>query len=175
MSGELITVQSFPEVIEAELARAKLEAVGIAAHVADANTATLDWQLVNALGGIRVQVAKEDYAKALGVLQSRFEEVVDGEAGTGLESAPMRGLNGREVKAERAAKVALLSLMLPGLQFYAAVLLFGVWRETGELRPPVKRQLTFAAVLTFFWLPLGVLLLMLYFSNTGVGGGRYGY
>jgi hypothetical protein len=65
--------------------------------------------------------------------------------------------------------------MLPGLQFYAAYLLFGVWRETGELRPMVKRQLAFAAVITFFWLPLGITLLVLYYSDTNRGGAGYGY
>jgi hypothetical protein len=153
-----------------------LEASGIAAHVADANTAMMDWQLVNALGGIRLQVAKEDYANALDVLQSGSIDVAHPEEGMESPSAPpMRAMSGREMKAERAAKMALLSLMLPGLQFYAAYLLFGVWRETGELRPMVKRQLAFAAVITFFWLPLGITLLVLYYSDTNRGGAGYGY
>lgn len=46
----------------------RLEGSGIAAHVRDENMVTLDWLASLAVGGVKVDVADEDYEAALEVL-----------------------------------------------------------------------------------------------------------
>jgi hypothetical protein len=65
---DLITVASFPDVAEAELARERLELEGIRAFVIDAQTAGVMPFLTNAIGGIRVQVEPQDAERAKEIL-----------------------------------------------------------------------------------------------------------
>lgn len=53
---------------EALLLKSVLEGHGIAAFIPDENTAQLNWLYVNAIGGIRVQVAPEVAARARALL-----------------------------------------------------------------------------------------------------------
>ena len=55
------TIASFTKPEEAHLLRMRLEAVGIEACVQDENIIQMDLLYSNALGGVRVQVADEDY------------------------------------------------------------------------------------------------------------------
>lgn len=59
---KVLTSFSKPE--EAHLLRAHLEGNGIAAFVRDEHTVSSDWGLSNAIGGVRVEVAEEDYEAA---------------------------------------------------------------------------------------------------------------
>ncbi|SEL02024.1 Putative signal transducing protein [Atopomonas hussainii] len=61
---------SFPH--EAHIARASLEAAGIAAYVQDEHTVNMNWLYSNALGGVRLQVAATDVAQALALLGEDF-------------------------------------------------------------------------------------------------------
>jgi hypothetical protein len=65
---DLLTVASFPDVAEAELARERLENEGIRAFVVGAQTAGVMPYLVNALGGVRLQVAPKDIERAKEIL-----------------------------------------------------------------------------------------------------------
>jgi hypothetical protein len=65
---ELVTVASFPDVAEAELARERLEIEGIRAFVVGAQTAGVMPYLVNASGGVRVQVEPKDIERAKEIL-----------------------------------------------------------------------------------------------------------
>ncbi len=53
---------------EAFLLRSMLEASEIPAFIPDENTSQVDWTLINAIGGIRVQVPEEFEEKAKIVL-----------------------------------------------------------------------------------------------------------
>jgi hypothetical protein len=64
------TIASYNNPMDAHLLRARLEGSGISAYLRDENMITLDWLAANAVGGIRVDVADEDYAKAMEVLQA---------------------------------------------------------------------------------------------------------
>ena len=63
-------IASFSKPEEAHLVRAHLEGSGIAAFVRDDHTVTADWALSNAIGGVKVEVAEEDYAEAIAVLRA---------------------------------------------------------------------------------------------------------
>jgi hypothetical protein len=59
------TLVTYGDPMEAQLLRARLEGSGIVAHVFDENTATL---ASYAIGGVRVEVADEDYERAMELL-----------------------------------------------------------------------------------------------------------
>jgi hypothetical protein len=67
---ELVTVRTYADVAEAELAKERLELEGIAAFVLDAQTAGVMPFLTSSTGGVRVQVAPQDEARAREVLGS---------------------------------------------------------------------------------------------------------
>jgi hypothetical protein len=66
--GDFVTVVSFPDVAEAELAKERLELEGIRAFVIDAQTAGVMPYLTNATGGVRVQVEPKDAQRAREIL-----------------------------------------------------------------------------------------------------------
>ncbi len=61
---------SFSQPMDAYLLRARLEGSGITAYVRDENLITLDWLYSNAVGGVKVDVADEDYERARELLDS---------------------------------------------------------------------------------------------------------
>ncbi len=65
---DLVTVASFPDVPEAQLARERLELEGIQAFVADALTAGVMPYLTGSTGGVRLQVGAKDAERAREVL-----------------------------------------------------------------------------------------------------------
>jgi hypothetical protein len=65
---ELIVVRRFRDLIEAELAKGKLESAGIDSFVADENIVRMDWFYSNAVGGLRLMVKPEDADAAVTIL-----------------------------------------------------------------------------------------------------------
>jgi hypothetical protein len=65
---DLVTVASFPDVAEAQLARERLELEGVPAFVIDAQTAGVMPFLTGSTGGVRLQVAGSNAAKAREIL-----------------------------------------------------------------------------------------------------------
>ena len=66
--ADLVTVASFPDSAEAELARERLELEGIAAFVIGSQTAGVMPFLTGPTGGVLVQVAPGDEERAREVL-----------------------------------------------------------------------------------------------------------
>lgn len=64
----LVTVARFQHVLQAHVARTKLEAAGIGAFVADENIVTVNWLWVNLVGWVRLQVRQSDATRARRVL-----------------------------------------------------------------------------------------------------------
>ena len=60
MSNELVTVASFANPIEANLAKNNLEAAGVRTFLANEESVDMLWHLGNAMGWIKVQVAHDD-------------------------------------------------------------------------------------------------------------------
>jgi hypothetical protein len=67
MAEELVIVERYRFLPEAEAARMYLESEGITAFLADAETVNMDWFLANAIGNIKLQVpsAQAETARAL--------------------------------------------------------------------------------------------------------------
>jgi hypothetical protein len=72
------TLAAFNQPIDAHLLIARLGGSGIPAFARDEHMVTLDWLAANAIGGIKVEVADEDYAKALEVMRSPANEEKNG-------------------------------------------------------------------------------------------------
>jgi len=64
MSIEFVTILSSWSVEEAHLARIRLIAEGINAHLADEMTVGMDWSLANAMQGVKLRVPKADEERA---------------------------------------------------------------------------------------------------------------
>ena len=65
---EFIILNSYNNYIEAHIAKAVLEEHSIHCWLKDENTITIDPILTNAVGGIKIMIAKEDAQKALEIL-----------------------------------------------------------------------------------------------------------
>ena len=68
---DFVTIATFRYPTEAYLQKARLEAEGIWAVVADDCMITMNWLYSNALGGVRLQVEEPDVQRALEILHSR--------------------------------------------------------------------------------------------------------
>jgi hypothetical protein len=66
---DLVTVASFPDVAEAELAKERLALEGIRAFVIGAQTAGVMPYLASTTGGVRVQVEPKDVERAREMLR----------------------------------------------------------------------------------------------------------
>lgn len=60
MVDRFVTVAAFETTIDAGFAKSRLEAEGIHAFLVDENTVAMNWDCNLALGGIKLQVFKED-------------------------------------------------------------------------------------------------------------------
>ena len=68
------TIARFSTMLDAHIARSKLEWVGIPAFVADEHLVTAQWFYSNAIGGVRVQVPDLFTEEALAVLDEDWSE-----------------------------------------------------------------------------------------------------
>jgi hypothetical protein len=68
MNENLETVATFTDLTQAQAARSALEAAEITVFLRDENTGSIDWGLMPALGGLRLQVEREDAGRAREVL-----------------------------------------------------------------------------------------------------------
>lgn len=75
----LSIIARFRNEANAELARSKLVAAGIDARVWDAYTIAVNWLYSDALGGVKVVVARKDATEALEVLRDQVAGEVTGE------------------------------------------------------------------------------------------------
>ena len=85
MTSNLITIRTYTSPHEAHLPRGVLQAEGILAFLQDENVISLDWLYSDAIGGIKLQVAQADAARALETLATATEaapSLLDATSGT---------------------------------------------------------------------------------------------
>ena len=68
------TIRSFPDVMQAWLAKSSLESAGLECCLLDDNMVRLDWGASIALGGVKLQVKPEDAETALALLDQPVPE-----------------------------------------------------------------------------------------------------
>ena len=71
MTDKLITIATFSLPIEAHILKTKLESEEIVCFIADENTVTMNWLYSNAIGGVKLQVKKSDFKKAMAIIQEK--------------------------------------------------------------------------------------------------------
>lgn len=73
----MVTVASFDFLPDAEIARGRLQAEGIACELADQHLVQTDWLYSLAVGGIKLRVGEEDAPRALAILERDFSADLD--------------------------------------------------------------------------------------------------
>ena len=126
--ADLITIATFNEPIEANLARIQLESEGIPAYLADEATVGIAWHLGTAIGGVKLQVSEDDAQRALSVLEEKTpivssdHELAANE--TAMQSEVKPGVTDpTEELVTRALRSAVLGLLFLPLQIYSLWLL----------------------------------------------------
>jgi len=73
----MVTIRSFGDVMQAWLAKSNLESSAIECNLVDDNMVRLHWGMVNVLGGVKLQVKREDAEVALELLEQPVLEQPD--------------------------------------------------------------------------------------------------
>jgi len=74
MEEQLVTVETYQSLPEAQAAQMQLEGHDITVFLADAETVNMDWLLGNAIGNIKLQVPAEQADQALTILDEMREK-----------------------------------------------------------------------------------------------------
>jgi len=72
-SQEMVTVRQFRDLPEALMAKGRLDSAGIECFV-DQNMVRMDWFISNLLGGIKLEVKKDDLEESLALLSEPFQK-----------------------------------------------------------------------------------------------------
>src|SRR5260370_40489512 len=69
MEDQLVTVETYQFLPQAQAAKLQLEGNDIQVFLADAETVNMDWRLGNAIGNIKLQVPRDQAERALALLE----------------------------------------------------------------------------------------------------------
>jgi len=127
MEQQLITVATFVTPVEADLVRNALAEEGIESYLEGEWTAGMLWHLSNAIGGVKLQVAAADVARAKAILT---EIEPEGKLPADDEEAPpteeeVSPTSRGDATAARAWRAAVIGLFVcpPFLQVYSLFVL----------------------------------------------------
>ncbi|AXK39885.1 DUF2007 domain-containing protein [Crenobacter cavernae] len=119
MNDKRITIAAFSTPFEAHLARGRLEAEGVAAWVVHEHHVAANWMLSNALGGVKVQVAEYNAARAAAILDAvnagEFETALEGTEADEAERAACPVCGSREFSSAPSRTMVGLALLSFGL------------------------------------------------------------
>ena len=170
-TNELVTLATFPTPDRAGFLRNLLEAEGIHAYLADETAAGMMWLLNTAMGGVKVQVAESDVARATEILEEHRQTIADlGDdafAAEALSSAPLDDIPGEmngpvpddepddvvvsptDELASRAFRAAGIGVAFFPVLIYAVWLVARLILSKDELSDRASRHLWFAFGITF--------------------------
>lgn len=116
-SGNLIEIASFSFPLEAQIAKASLEAADIPVYITDEQTINMQWLLSNALGGVRLLVPEEFAVEAKELISRDFSEDLQKE--TEIEVSVCPECNSSNVEAYTIGKKpALVVFLLLGFPLF---------------------------------------------------------
>lgn len=196
MDDTFVTVGRFHRLDEANFAKSLLDGAGIHAVLVGDNTVGMAWHLAPALGGVRLQVRREDQEVARALLRpptsatdsSSSEDSDSGEqsdydsamsapephllAEAEAEEEAAGRLTPREQLAERAFRAAIIGLVLPPVHVYATWLLLRVLLAKGRLPPRFWARIGVAIVaIALAWAVCLALVLPLGSAPIDIGAG----
>ena len=135
----LVTIRRFRDLSEAIVARTLLESAGIPVFLRDENLVRLDWQVSNFIGGIRLQVDRENEQGALELLQQPVPKSISFEAGQEFPQPHCPNCGSVDITFNGAsrgaalASVSILSLPLPsGPETWSCNTCGVRWEETED-------------------------------------------
>lgn len=143
----LVTIVTYWDVMQAHMARNRLNDAGIRATVQGEELVGMAWHLANAVGGVRVLVWEKDAPAAMAILEQHSEEDIadsdwdddvpeEGPGHSAAEETPKPESDVPDVEppaswrdraALRAAICLILGLMFLPLQLYVLWLLVRIW------------------------------------------------
>ncbi|MEH6451561.1 MAG: DUF2007 domain-containing protein [Psychromonas sp.] len=118
MSKSVVVAKfSFP--LDANIAKANLESVGIPSFIADEHTVNMQWLYSDAMGGVRLFVPEVHLEDAIKILNEDFSAAVDSLCDSKPESCPHCGSQNVEshTKGKRSAFLVFIFAGFP-LFFY---------------------------------------------------------
>lgn len=123
MPDEFETVATFHDLTQAQAARAALDGEGLSVQLLDETTGSIDWGLMPAMGGLRLQVPRDQAPRARKILDDLIpaddgSALVPDESGDTGDIDPAEEARYRAASTKRkrlAGRVALLLLFLPTL------------------------------------------------------------
>jgi hypothetical protein len=179
MGTKLVTVATFDQVVQAQMAADALRAAGIDTMVADAETVSMDWLLSTAIGGIKVQVREEDAERAVEELGRRFGERGEGfgaeaadepdegedrppEPEPADEPGPPAAPASRDDYARRLVRAAVFGLFVPPVWFFAVYLFLNAAFGDGTLTEAGRNKLFVGTFVLALGFPVAFLALALF-------------
>lgn len=78
--SKLVVLTKFSFPLDANIAKANLESVGIPSFIADEHTINMQWLYSDAMGGVRLLVAEEHFAEAKQIVSADFSSSVEAES-----------------------------------------------------------------------------------------------
>jgi hypothetical protein len=103
MTDRLETVATFTDLTQAQSARSALESAEIESFLLDEATGSIDWGLMPAMGGLRLQVRSADAARAREVLA---------DLGQSVDSADLEEVEHSESARRRKRRIGLIALLI---------------------------------------------------------------
>ncbi len=119
MQNNLVTIASYRDLIDAEIARSKLLALGIESYLENNNLASIDWLYSNAIGGVKLLVCVNRVEEASTIIKEDCSHDVN--EMFGLEKGDCPKCGSWEVgKHNRTRLAAILSML-----FFPVFLILG--------------------------------------------------
>lgn len=115
--SNLIVIASYSFPLDANIAKAALRSTGIPAFLADEHTINMQWLYSNAMGGVRVLVAKEHKSAAITLLTNNFSLAVDTECGSNIDTCQSCGSKNVEHYTKGKVPAYLLFIVI-GFPFF---------------------------------------------------------
>lgn len=185
MANDLVTVATFENATKAHIAKGELEASGIRVMLADEETVGMLWHVAVALGGVKVQVGRDDLIRACEIIRHIYEEDelpltneeleaqamampredaddvavpnTESESTVATENAEEPELNYREQCARKLFFVVWLSMAFSPLFAYAFYLSLNVLFGSGTLSPRRRFEAFVGCILMLPALVAGIL------------------
>ena len=148
--SQQVVVASYGTVLEAELARGRLEVEGIDAHLRDNHTVGVAAHLAVAVGGVKVTVDVNDLELARAALT--VPTLVDeDDSAIDEPAAPETPVNAASDLARRAQQAAVFGVLVPPLgAIYSFTLVARAVKDAETLSSTARRQLSVAIVVDTF-------------------------
>jgi len=122
MSEQLETVARFNDLTQARSAHTALEAAGISSTLQDQHMGSIDWGLMPAMGGLRLQVKSEDAARAREIVDGLGVDAAYAESELSEPAGPEEQAY-RDASRRRKRLVVLVSFLILFLPALIAIIL----------------------------------------------------